>query len=608
MNRPLPVLDPSAEDPSFSYDLVLSLNASHRLRECLPAIRSSLAGSRVLAVTLNHRFYTLYQKNLVKGALEAHGFDHLHFSVRPSSARLVDGNEYLDTERFKDLAEVCFVLQTMGRHDIPRGIVEGLYLETDGSTELDVTALVPQLMDFLGEVQSAFPDLNAAKQFPWLLSLPTVLPRLAGRSLTLLDVYPREPLSSSFAYDDHQISPLEKDLFWVGFDPRFKDVPDREPYPETSWTRRSDMKAPGEPLFEGELRYCIRCCLPETMEGISFDEIGICTLCRSSEEKMHISWEDRRAKLDAIVDSFRSDDHYDCMLPMSGGKDSTFQAHLLANVLEVTPLAVTHGQNWLSIPGRYNLENCLQQFDFDHVMFNMNRRVIDEVARKSLSAIGDACWHCHIGAGTFPLQVALAWEIGMLCWGESIAEADGRSTYSRQEEASLYYFLEVSARVTAERMADDAVSEEDLSPWMYPTAERLDSSGIRFIHLGDYFFWDEERQVEFIKRNYEWMDAPVENTYKHYKSVECVMAGVHDYANFIKRGIGRATIHASDDVRRGLITREEGFDLAKAHDVQRPHALDFYLELTGLSEEEFERTLTGEARARSEYAKKMDDV
>ena len=103
------------------------------------------------------------------------------------------------------------------------------------------------------------------------------------------------------------------------------------------------------------------------------------------------------------------------------------------------------------------------------------------------------------------------------------------------------------------------------------------------------------------------MDSPVENTYKGYKSVECVMAGLHDYSNFIKRGIGRATVQASEDVRRGIITREEGFDLAKEYDTQRPHALDFYLQLTGMTEEEFEQTIV-EARRKSEFAMKLEGV
>ena len=111
--------------------------------------------------------------------------------------------------------------------------------------------------------------------------------------------------------------------------------------------------------------------------------------------------------------------------------------------------------------------------------------------------------------------------------------------------------------------------------------------GERGIFLGDYMFWDGERQVEFLKQSYDWHEDKVEGTYKGYKSVECRMAGVHDYAKFIKRGFGRTTDHASQDVRAGLLTREEAFELIKKYDPMRPEELDYYLKITGFTEEEF---------------------
>jgi hypothetical protein len=91
-----------------------------------------------------------------------------------------------------------------------------------------------------------------------------------------------------------------------------------------------------------------------------------------------------------------------------------------------------------------------------------------------------------------------------------------------------------------------------------------------------------------VRDTYGWREGRVEGTYKGYKSVECRMAGVHDYTKFLKRGFGRGTDHASADVRAGLMTREEAFELAKHHDAERPDALDYYLEITGYSEDEFD--------------------
>jgi hypothetical protein len=95
---------------------------------------------------------------------------------------------------------------------------------------------------------------------------------------------------------------------------------------------------------------------------------------------------------------------------------------------------------------------------------------------------------------------------------------------------------------------------------------------------------------------YGWREDKVEGTYKGYKSVECKMAGVHDYTKFLKRGFGRGTDHASVDVRAGLLSREEAFELAKKNDTERPPALDWYLEITGFTDEEFNEVMAGHRR------------
>ena len=119
------------------------------------------------------------------------------------------------------------------------------------------------------------------------------------------------------------------------------------------------------------LIYCVRCCTPETQEGVTFDEMGFCTACRSSEEKMHIDWSVREKELEKILNKARENagDNYDCILPISGGKDSFFQAHVLVNIYKMKPLAVTYSHNWFSETGFYNLQLCLEVFNLDHLQF-----------------------------------------------------------------------------------------------------------------------------------------------------------------------------------------------------------------------------------------------
>lgn len=352
----------------------------------------------------------------------------------------------------------------------------------------------------------------------------------------------------------------------------------------------------GKPLYEGKLQYCIRCCMPETSEGINYDERGVCQSCRSSEMKMHIDWNARECELRKILEEAKrnSGDNYDCMVPISGGKDSIFQLHVLTRQYGMRPLACTFSHNWYSKTGWENLWSCLEKLDVDHIMFTPRRSLVNKIAKKSLYAIGDSCWHCHAGVGAFPLQVAIKYDIKLMIWGESIAEFGSKGTYEKPIEFDDEYYMKVSTKVSPEKMIDGKdITAKDIIPFRLPTKEVFLKAGVRGIHLGDYIFWDGERQVEFIKQEYGWQEDRIEGTYKGYKSVECRMPGVHDYLKFLKRGFGRATDHASQDVRAGIMTREEGFEIIKKYDSQKPaEAMEFYLKSTGLSEEEVINTIT----------------
>ncbi len=344
-----------------------------------------------------------------------------------------------------------------------------------------------------------------------------------------------------------------------------------------------------KPLFT-DLKYCIRCCMPETQEGIQFDRFGICQACQSSEQKIHINWDERKQALSAILEKARNQagDNYDCIVPISGGKDSTFQLHVLVKIYQMKPLAVTFSHNWYSKTGWYNLQNSLERFQVDHIMFTPSRNLVNRLARKSVDAIGDSCWHCHAGVGAFPLQIAVRFNIPLLIWGESIAESSGRASYFNPvRKFDREYFTKVSAKLRPDQMICDTLSAKDLYPFNVPSAEECEKVGVFGIHLGDYLFWDDERQTEFVRDTYGWRETEMEGTYKRYKSAECIMAGMHDFTCYLKRGYGRGTFHASVDVRNGLLTREEGFALVSEHDPIRPEALDYFLTITGMSEEEF---------------------
>ena len=345
------------------------------------------------------------------------------------------------------------------------------------------------------------------------------------------------------------------------------------------------------------LKYCNRCVMPETTEGIEFDENGICTACTSSEQKMHINWSERREMLESLLnkakkDAKKNDSPYDCIVPISGGKDSTYQLHVLVNVYKLKVLAVTFSHNWYSKIGFYNLVNCLEEFNVDHIQFTPNRKSVGVAARKSLKAIGDACWHCHSGVGSFPLHIAVKFKIPLLIWGESIAEASGRASHFNPVlKFDRDYFLKVSAKVSVDDFSSDKEERRMFQLFEPPTMEECIEQDVHGIHIGDFIFWDEEKQLEFIQEEYGWIEDTVEGAYKGYKSVECIMPGVHDYTNYLKRGYGRATFQASNDVRQGLMGRSEALKIAHEIDQLEPAALKYFLSITGYTEEEFYKSM-----------------
>lgn len=348
------------------------------------------------------------------------------------------------------------------------------------------------------------------------------------------------------------------------------------------------MKRP-QPLFP-HLQYCARCCIPETQEGVAFDDLGICRACQSSEQKIHINWVEREKQLSTILDEAKkkAGNNYDCIIPISGGKDSTFQLHVLTQLYGMKPLAVTFSHNWWSESGWYNLQNALETFNVDSMIFTPNRALINKISKRSVGAIGDVSWHDHGGVGSYPLQVAVKFKIPLLIWGESIAESSGRASY----EAPIHkfdreYFIRQSAKLRADEMVSGDLTARDLYPFTVPSAEEIEEAGVWGIHLGDYLFWDDERQTEFLEERYGWKQTQMENTYKRYKSVEDIMSGMHDFTCYLKRGYGRATYQASLDVRNGLLTRDEGFELVRIHDPQVPEALGYYLKITNSTEEAF---------------------
>jgi N-acetyl sugar amidotransferase len=588
----------------FHYDGIIFLDETvNNYFEEINLLR--LSNSKYLIVLLDDRNYSLKEKNIIKAHLDNLQLDVLMFTLRPEYLNLIN-KKNKDFKILRSIIRLNWILNCLDKYNI-----KNVYLNIDIIKNLnfvykDNLDLLHKLRKIINNKIYLLKRKNNKKLSNNIfLKLINFLDsnKISEKNLFFLNNYANK--NNKKLSFKNQISKKEENIFWIGFDKDFKDIPWDKKYPTTKWSKKFKKN---KLLYQNKLQYCTRCCLPETMEGITFDDLGVCSPCRSSEEKMYINWKDKESELVEILNKFKNKNYYDCLLPISGGKDSTFQAYVLDKVYKINSLAVTHGTNWMSLTGRYNLENCINKFNLDHLFFLPNRNTINKVAKRSPELIGDACWHCHIGSQTFPMQTAVKWQIPLMIYGESIAERDGRGSYKKisKPEEKYYYGLNVSAKVEPIKYVDSEIKYSEVQIWNYPSKQEMTESQIIYLHLGDYIFWDEQKQTEFIINQFAWkINNRVENTYKGYKSNECIMAGVHDYLNFIKRGIGRATLHASDDVRRGLIKKDEAINLIKEYDPERPHALDYFLKITDLKEKNLENKII-ESRKCSKFASKLN--
>ena len=350
------------------------------------------------------------------------------------------------------------------------------------------------------------------------------------------------------------------------------------------------------------MKWCSKCVTPETHDTIQFDQDGVCSVCRQIEFRdTKIDWEARRKELDELVAPFRGKGLYDCIVPFSGGKDSTFQLLFVVRDLGLKPLVVRFNHGFYRPQVARNNVRTFKQLGVEVFEYTPSWHVVRELMLESLKRRGDFCWHCHTGIYAGVMHMALRFQTPLILWGESLAEYHSWYSYEEKEEVDEKRFHRaMDLGITAEDMVEflqGRVSERDLWMFSYPPRSELKKLGCRSICLGNYIRWDTKKQVERIKKELGWQGSSVEGIPEEYdyEKIECMLAGVRDYCKYIKRGYGRTSHLASIDVRNGRMTRQEAWNLMERHDGKRPASLDVLLETLQITEEDFYRILRAQA-------------
>ena len=345
------------------------------------------------------------------------------------------------------------------------------------------------------------------------------------------------------------------------------------------------------------MTYCRRCIMPDTKPDLLIDQEGICNACLSYEKRKEIEWDVRKRELLRILEKYKSSNSskWDCIVPVSGGKDSTFQVVRMLQ-MGVNPLCVTATTCDLSDIGRRNIEN-IKNLGVDYIEFSPNKKVRRKLNRVGQTQVGDISWPEHVGIFTIPVRAAVEFEVPLIVWGENSQNEYGGPAAASENSILNRRWLEEFGGLLGLRVSDliglEGIEERHLIPYTYPSDDELQRVGATGIFLGYYLPWDGYSNA-LISQAYGFstLQTTVEGSIVSYENLDNHQTGIHDYFKFLKFGFGRATDLACLHIRRGRITRRDGIELVRRHDGKVPwtylgKSLEKILEPLGLALDEF---------------------
>jgi N-acetyl sugar amidotransferase len=319
------------------------------------------------------------------------------------------------------------------------------------------------------------------------------------------------------------------------------------------------------------ISYCKKCVMPNTKPDLIIDEFGICNACSSFSSRSNIDWDARFKDLIELTNKYKSKNqsNWDCIIPVSGGKDSTYQVIKILQ-LGLNPLCVTSTTCDLSEIGRMNIEN-IKKLGVDYIEFSPNPIIRSKLNRIGLMNIGDISWPEHVGIFTIPVRVAVQYNIPLIIWGENSQNEYGGPAADSENNHLTRKWLEEFGGLLGMRVSDltsyEGIENKHLISYTYPSDEELKKIGVTGLFLGYYLPWDGLSNMLIAQANgFITYDKIVEGSYVNYENLDNHQTGIHDYFKFLKFGFGRASDIASLHIRRGRITRQDGIDSVKKLD------------------------------------------
>ena len=310
---------------------------------------------------------------------------------------------------------------------------------------------------------------------------------------------------------------------------------------------------------------CTVCIYPLSRPDTHFVD-GVCSGCISYAARADIDWPARKLALALMLTEAKERGAaYDCVVPVSGGKDSTFQVITLLD-MGARVLAVNAGTDMLSDIGRRNLDNLKRYCDV--IEWTPNTEVRKKLIRAGLRLVGDMSYGEHVAIWAIPTRVACMLRVPLVVWGEQpqreYSHPSGVEPATRLDGKWVHEYGGMLGLRLADLVGVEGLTAADLSVFQFPSAAELESANVAGIWLGDHLDWDGWRNAFIAQQcGFEVLAHPVETSLANYENLDNHVTVLRDWLRYCKYNYSRATDIACNHIRRGRLTREEGLRLCE---------------------------------------------
>jgi N-acetyl sugar amidotransferase len=344
---------------------------------------------------------------------------------------------------------------------------------------------------------------------------------------------------------------------------------------------------------------CRKCLFPNTKPDLHFDEKGICTACNYTDYyENEINWKTKKQEFINLCDELKKnnvDSYYDCVIPVSGGKDSSYQTYLAKNIGNLNPLLLSFEPSRPTNIGIKNLNNLREKFNCDLIQLKKNPIVYKKLAKIGFEIVGDHEWPNHVGIYVWPIKMAAEMNIKLIMYGEPQGLiGQGRSKTLKEivkidRDWFEQYVGMIGMRPKDIMEFDQSLKIENMYPYIFPEEDILKEKQINPVFTGNYFKWDWNNVVSEMEK-FGWERSPerTEGDYENIEDTDCGFMSMHQYFKFIKYAYGRATDHASYQIRHNKLTKKQAKEFIITYDHERPKRyFKEFLEFLDINEEKF---------------------